>query len=282
MTCRATFASIVGLVILCEIALPRGAAGWGAAGHELVTRAAVAAADGLPAWFRDEATALAEQSNAPDRWRDLDEEIPALAARRADHFFDLDVWGEAPLPADRWRYARRARERRLAPEAIGALPFAILEEYGVLIAAFRDVRTERAGGRVAALVAAAVLAHLVGDAAVPLHATRHHHGWVGENPRGFTRSPGVHRWFETELVAGFGPGDVRPGPDTNAPLSDVPAAVHGLIRDSLAQVTRLYEGEGQSRAGDTGAAQTLARERLAAGATMLARLWRSAWERSAG
>ena len=38
------------------------------------------------------------------------------------------------------------------------------------------------------------------DAAVPLHATRHHHGWEGPNPRGFTRAPSVHAWFETDVV----------------------------------------------------------------------------------
>src|SRR5262249_18879767 len=78
------------------------ACAWGAPGHELVTRAALHAATGLPAWFRDAADELADLSNGPDRWRELDERIPALAARGPDHFFDLDVWGDEPLPKDRW------------------------------------------------------------------------------------------------------------------------------------------------------------------------------------
>src|SRR5207253_4965434 len=92
---------------------PRAASGWGPAGHELVTRAALAACDDLPRWFTEAAPALAALSNAPDRWRDVDAEVPALAARRAEHYFDLDVWGRAALPADRWAYARRAVARGL-------------------------------------------------------------------------------------------------------------------------------------------------------------------------
>src|SRR5262245_39722277 len=98
---------------------------WGPLGHELVTRAALGACRDLPQWFTDGAKALASLSNAPVRWRDLDTEVPALAAKRVDHYFDLDVWGRAALPADRWAYARRAAERGLDAAAIGALPYAI-------------------------------------------------------------------------------------------------------------------------------------------------------------
>src|SRR6266849_3005992 len=152
------------LVILLLLTLSGRAAGWGPEGHVI--------------------DALAELSNAPDRWREVEKGAPALAARNPDHFFDLDVWGEEPLPPERWAYVERAAQRRLRPAAIGFLPFAIGEEYGVLLSAFRDVQAGRAGGREAALAAAGVLAHLAGDAAVPLHATRHHHGWVGPNPEG--------------------------------------------------------------------------------------------------
>src|SRR3989454_8061833 len=187
------------LAILLLLALPGAAAGWGPEGHVIVTRAALAASDGLPRWFREAGDALAELSNAPDRWREVEKGVPALAARSPDHFFDLDVWGEEPLPPERWAYVERAARRRLRPAAIGFLPFAIGEEYGVLLSAFRDVQAGRAGGREAALAAAGVLAHLAGDAAVPLHATRHHHGWVGPNPEGFTRAGDIHRWFESGL-----------------------------------------------------------------------------------
>jgi hypothetical protein len=270
------------LAILTQLAAPSAAPCWGPAGHAIVARAAVAATDGLPAWFREAADALADLANAPDRWREVEEAVPALAARRPDHFFDLDVWGAEGLPADRWRYVERAERRRLRPEAVGFLPFAILEEYGALLSAFRDARAGRPGAQAAALVAAGILAHLAGDAAVPLHASRHHHGWIGPNPGGFTRSGDVHRWFESELVARVDAGAIRAGADARDAIESVPRAVEGALAGSLAAVPTLYQLERQFRRDhDEGPVVGLVRERLAAGATLLARLWRTAWVRSA-
>jgi len=61
-------------------------------------------------------------------------------------------------------------------------------------------------------------------------------------------------------------------------------AAHDAARgDSLADVPRLYRLERESRdTHDDGSARALARARLAAGATLLARLWRTAWVRSGG
>src|SRR5437867_2980939 len=228
------------LAILLLLALARAAAAWGPEGHVIVTRAALAASDGLPPWFRDAGDALAELSNAPDRWREAEKDAPALAARGPDHFFDLDVWGDEPLPPERWGYVARAVRRRLSPAAVGFLPFAIGEEYGVLLTAFRDVRAGRPGGREAALAAAGVLAHLAGDAAVPLHATRHHHGWVGPNPEGFTRAGEIHHWFEGALVAGVGPAGGRAARGASRAVGGLPGAVRARLGDSPARGSRAH------------------------------------------
>jgi hypothetical protein len=261
---------------------PAPAVAWGTEGHGIVTRAALLAADRLPPWFRDAGPSIADLANGPDRWRAEESTTPALAGRAPDHFFDLDIWGVETLPPHRWTYVERAERRGLRPERVGFLPFAILETYGILVSAFRDARARRPGGREAALVAAGILSHLAGDAAVPLHATRHHHGWVGRNPEGFTRAGTVHRWFETDLVYRVAPASVRAGPAARERLADVPAAVHALLTDSLAQVPSLYRLERERPgAGQDPPAVKLVRERLAAGATLLARLWSTAWMASA-
>jgi hypothetical protein len=272
----------IALVILAVLAMPATAPCWGPEGHAIVARAALAACDGLPVWFVGASDALADLANGPDRWREAEEAVPALVARRPDHFFDLDVWGRAPLPEERWRYVAEAERRGLRPEAIGFLPFAILEEYGTLLSAFRDARSGRPGAQAAALAAAGILAHLVGDAAVPLHTTRHHHGWVGPNPQGFTRAGAVHHWFEGDLVERVDGAGIRATAEGRHAIRDVPRAVADALADSLAQVPRLYETERRARQEhDDGPAVRLVRERLAAGATLLARLWRTAWVRSA-
>jgi len=270
------------LAILIVLVGPTPAPGWGPAGHALVARAALAASDDLPAWFRGAADALGDLANAPDRWRVAEAEVPALGARRADHFFDLDVWGREGLPADRWGYVERAQRRGLRPEAVRFLPFAILEEYGALLSAFRDARAGRPGAEAAALAAAGVLAHLAGDAAVPLHASRHHHGWIGPNPGDFTRSGEIHHWFESELVGRVDGDGIRAGADARRTIRSVSRAVEEALAGSLAEVPRLYELERRSRREhDEGPAVGLVRERLVAGSTLLARLWRTAWTRSA-
>lgn len=269
------------LLILFILTFAHDAFAWGPAGHAIVTRAALAASDVLPAWFRSAGDALVELSNAPDRWREIEERVPALGARRPDHFFDLDEWGDAPLPADRWGFVEIAPRKRLRPASVGFLPFALLEEYGELLSAFRDARAGRAGGREQALAAAGVLAHLAGDAAVPLHVTRHHHGWLGPDREGFTRSGEVHRWFESVLVESVDPADIRAEAPARQDLDDVPRAVRSMLDDSLAAVPRLYRLERDGRqTRDDGPARALVRERLSAGATFLARLWRTAWVRS--
>ena len=272
---------IMGTVVLfgALASLPTPASAWGPRGHVLVTRGAVSAAASLPAWFRESERALVELSIAADRWKEVEREVPALKALAPDHYFELDLWGAASLPKDRWGYVRELQRRRLEPTDVGFLPFALLEQYGVLVSGFRETRGGRPGAREQALMAAGMIAHLAGDAVVPLHATRHHDGWVGDNPRGYRRARGIHRWFESDIVdrddaawLGVDAGSVRASTDVRR---DVLAA----LETSLAAVARLYEAEQQShRSGNDGAARALVRERAAAGATLLAAIWQAAWE----
>ena len=274
----ASVASLCALVLGGSLAPP--AAAWGPLGHALVLRAALQKSDALPPWFAGAGEQLADLSNAPDRWRDEERAVPALAARGADHYFDLDVWGREPLARTRWEYVRRATRRGLSPEDVGFLPFALLEDYGALLSAFRDARASRPGAREGALATAGVLAHLAGDAAVPLHLTRHHHGWKGSNPERFTQDPGIHRWFESSLVEGAKVEDIAREVDAGRLPADTTQAVRAALDESLALVPRLYRLERECRRGKDDDCRALARARLAAGASLLVRLWESAWERS--
>jgi hypothetical protein len=242
---------------------------WGPRGHVLVTRGALSAAASLPPWFRDAERALVELSISADRWKELEDEVPALRALAPDHFFDLDIWGAAALPADRWRYVREAERRRIEPDDVGFLPFALLEQYGVLVSAFREARGGRPGAREQALTAAGMIAHLAGDAVVPLHATRHHDGWVGDNPRGFRRARGIHRWFESELVERDDAAWLGVPPGSVGPSADVRRDVVATITASLAAVPRLYEAELRAHR---------AHDDSAAGAALIAAIWQAAWE----
>jgi hypothetical protein len=134
------------LAILFVLTMGAPALAWGPEGHALVVRVALEGDRALPGWFREGGEALGALANAPDRWRELERSVPALGALGPDHFFDLDDWGDERLPPDRWAYVQRAESRGLRPAQIGFLPFAILEWYGELLSAFRDVHAGRPRG----------------------------------------------------------------------------------------------------------------------------------------
>src|SRR5262249_12046490 len=195
------------------------ALGWNAHGHRTVTMLAL---DGLapraPAGLREPAVAarIAEQSNEPDRWRGV--KGASLAHEvHTEHYIDVEDlagYGLTLQSVPRYRYefveamvkARlehpeqapvydAAADRDHSREWPGFLPFAIEEHYEKLVSSFNTVRILDGLNdpkRAAALEQArdnvvyemGILSHFVGDGAQPLHLTRHHHGWVGDNPQG--------------------------------------------------------------------------------------------------
>src|SRR6185436_364951 len=90
-----------------------------------------------------------------------------------------------------------SRDQDHAKEWPGFLPYAIDEHYDKLRSSFNTLRVleavndparaaARGQARENVIYEMGILSHLVGDATQPLHTTRHHHGWVGPNPNGFT------------------------------------------------------------------------------------------------
>jgi hypothetical protein len=41
-----------------------------------------------------------------------------------------------------------------------------------------------------------VMGHFVGDCSQPSHATKHHSGWVGANPKGYATNSSIHGWID--------------------------------------------------------------------------------------
>ncbi|MCA9244567.1 MAG: hypothetical protein KDA32_11460 [Phycisphaerales bacterium] len=221
--------------IILIFALAAPAFAWDAQGHRTITYLAF---DGLPSdtpdWLRDSDTRnrAAFQSNGPDRWRGWG--APTLGhEHKPDHFLDIeDLAGFGltlrTIPTFRQEYYRalaisKYAHPEMAPsydasedsertrEWPGALPYAILEEFVKLQSAFNDVRIieslndparahQLKQARETAIYHIGVLSHYVGDAAQPLHTTRHYNGWVGENPHGYTTDRGFHAMIDGDLL----------------------------------------------------------------------------------
>lgn len=285
--------------------------GWSAPGHRVITRSAIRALPTeVPSWVRDAATAelTAFQSNEPDRWRGT--RIDALGhENNGDHYIDLEDLGDYGLtlrtiPRRRYEYVEalvRATPKpadeqpgrgnaRFDPGKVGMLPYAIMEHYAKLVSSFNTARIiERVGGpeRGYQLQAARAnvayhmgqLSHFVGDAGQPLHTTIHHHGWMGDNPRGYTTAPSFHAYIDDDIVSHHRLNDAAISGDVRAiqiPSDGVWDAALDLIERSHAQVEPLYRlqasGELQGEPG-----RKLIRERMADAASVLAGIYAKAW-----
>ena len=101
---------------------------------------------------------------------------------------------------------------------IGYLPYAMLENYGKLVNAFRFWRNaqtpqDRESARANAVYVAGVLGHYVGDASQPMHMSIHYNGWSenSPNPKNYTKDRGLHSRYEVGYVnAAVDASGVRP------------------------------------------------------------------------
>lgn len=268
---------------------------WGSAGHEMAARAAARALPrGMPAFFLAAGPQLVYLDPEPDRWRD-----PSLRemneAWSYDHYIDLE---NVPAPAldaaDRFAYLRALYEAGLErPERdAGFLPFRIVEVYERLVAEWRLWRAatdaqERGWIEQRIVNDAGILGHYVTDGSQPHHTTIHFNGWDRDtpNPEGYTEDRTFHARFETAYVeARVTQADVdrRVSSGARSVAGSARPAVLEYLRATHAELETLYRLDrdvGFDPAGPLRApARDFAADRLAAGATMLAVLWRSAWQ----
>ncbi|ACB77820.1 hypothetical protein [Opitutus terrae] len=300
-------------------------AAWDYTGHRIVNQAALAS---LPADFPEfvRAPAAAERiaflAGEPDRWRNVPD-LPIKHANGLDHYCDLEHLAGAgvdprTVSSLRFEFAltfaagRAAHPEKFPPidpaknadrsrEWAGFAPWAAAEYYGKLKSAFSYLKAYQEHGgtpveienaRANILYLMGVMGHVVGDLAQPLHTTMHHHGWVGENPHGYSTWTGIHAWLDGGLIAQTGVtagevcAQVRPAHALSVqPRADGRDPVFVQVMDyALAQNARvepLYQlekaGKLAPEAADLSEARTFICEQLQVGGEMLGSIWLTAW-----
>ncbi|HEY0947583.1 MAG TPA: hypothetical protein VGD81_20035 [Opitutaceae bacterium] len=303
---------------------------WDYEGHRNVNSLALA---GLPAEFPafvrapEAAERIAFLSGEPDRWRNV-ADLPVRHANAPDHYLDLEYLTEAGLTLaglSEFRHvyteqfaAGRAAHPEYFPaidpeknkdhtrELVGYLPWAIVEHYGKLKSAFSYLKAfeeagtpeEIANARANIIYLMGVMGHYVGDGAQPLHTTKHHNGWVGDNPHGYTTWNKFHAWidggFPAKAGVSFGELAPRarparilgaaPQPGAPAPARDpIFSDVLAYLENQHAQVEPLYalDKAGGLKADGVPAAiaggKAFIEEQQLRGGEMLASLWLTAW-----
>ncbi len=273
---------------------------WGDAGHRLVGLAAAQRTpEDMPAFFRAASQQLAYLNPEPDRWKDRAERTidPALEGGTSpEHYIDMDLVSPAALraalaAANRFAYADTLRAAGVAANTMGLLPFEMLELAQQLRGDFRLWRiapdsTVRSWIEARIIDDAGILGHYVADGSNPHHTTKHHNGWVGENPRGYTSDNRFHSRFESAFVqAHMRLPDILAGMTNEARvLPNLREAIVTYLTISFGQLDRLYELDKLTPfqpETSTVEQKAFAAARLAAGADMLRDIWYTAWVTSA-
>ena len=315
------------LLTLSLAAGARSARAWDYEGHRIVNQHALASLPtDFPAFVRDPAAAerIAFLAGEPDRWRNTPD-LPLRHTNDPDHYLDLEQIGFAGLDptalsplryefAGQFAAGRTAHPEKFPPidpaknadhvrEWTGFLPWAITESFDRLKSACSYLRAyQQAGGTVEEIANAqaniiyfmGVMGHYVGDGAQPLHDTIHHHGWVGDNPHGYTTDPKFHAWIDGGFIAAAGiefsglaprarPARVlsttlKPG-ETDAMFTGVMA----YLRTQNKRVEPLYELEKAGKLRGDGSpgsfdGRDFIEEQLLRGGEMLGSIWLTAWK----
>lgn len=303
------------------LALTTPARAWDYEGHRLVNLLALESLPtNFPAWAfvpsaRERVAFLAGE---PDRWRNT-QDLPLKHLNSPDHFFDLDLLAPHRMTAGglslfRYEFALSLAQARLAHPAevpavdpakdpdrtkgmIGLLPWTIVEYTAKVKSGFSCLREydtagtpeEVANMRENILYAMGVMGHYVGDSAQPLHTTKHHHGWVGENPHGYTTNYTIHAWIDGGYFGKY-PLDpaklkarMRPARSLGSSTNLFPKLI-AWLEEQHREVEPLYRLE---KEGKLSGYKPFAQEghdflsgQVVRAAQMLGDLWLTAWEQA--
>lgn len=298
---------IKGFVTLITALAASPAMAWGHQAHALIDRAAIAALpDDGPIFLRDYAEFIAASSTVPDGWRNASEPFSKIEEDPNHGWFRERFTFLKPIPRSRYAfilalYRENQRLARTDPDAAawvnvrwtGTLPFAVMEQYGHLVADMRQLRAARAGGRtqdahfLEQICAFDVvrLGHYVGDGAQPLHDSENSDGWRGPNPHGYTTDGSIHGRFETNFVSliALTQDDVsRHMAPRSHERGDLFEAVLSYLDEAGSAMETVYQldKKGAFSKPDDAAARALVYARTGAGAAMLRDLIVRAWVQS--
>lgn len=315
---------LVGAAIFAHETVTSPALGWGGEGHYAVTLLALDAMEqdmgaDAPTWlFTDDYRwRAAYQSRDPDRRRSTSSDVLSHE-NTPEHFLDVEELADfgltlRTLPRLRYQFigavleARKANGKMWDEEAdpamayiwAGTAPYAAMEAYWKLRNDFTTIRLLEAQpdtardpvmsamltqARANAVLHIGDLSHWIGDLAQPLHTTIHHHGWVGDNPNGYTTEGGIHGFIDSGVLEKFGLIYSTIAPQVEVRCIEVDDAdpwgdILTEIEISFAQLEPLYVFERDDQFNSEESKQFIL-DRITHGADTLAGFIAAAWRNS--
>ncbi len=316
-----------GLLVLLALAVSPARA-WDYEGHRAVNQLALASLPtNFPAFAQtpEARERIAFLAGEPDRWRNISDDQALPHCNGPDHYLDVEEladYGLTPntVPALRYDFAaklavaRAAHPEKFAPidpaknkdhtrELVGFAPWAITEYCGKLRSGFSYLKAfqhyggtpeEIANAQANILYIMGVMGHFVGDGSQPLHATKHHHGWVGENPNSYATNSSFHAWIDGGFFKKIGgikvdqvAAKIRPAKIVGDPLTpgDLFRQLMAYFGDTQKLVEPLYQLEKEQKLTPenehSNEGKAFLETQLARGGQMLGDLWFSAWQQAA-
>ncbi len=284
------------LILLALLSIPSHAFAWGEAGHYIINEAAtLSLPTDMPHFFYRSFPDLVWLGYDPDRWKNGGDSVDAGTS--PDHYLDYEFVEGLRFPRSRYDFialmvsSGRLRQKGIAIDDAGFMPWRIAELSEQLTSQFRQWRFSRPGSSERAALERAIintagnLGHYVGDAANPHHATIHHNGWLAPNPEQFATDCRTHARFESNFIShAVSTNDVVPKVAAPALQTDYFNAAVGMVKNSNSLVTALYRIDRDGGFSQIGPVSpqgfNFATDRLARGASMLRDLWWSAWRNS--
>lgn len=296
----------IAILILPICAFLQVSAGaWGVTGHRVIARVAVTGLpEEVPGFVKRQIDWIGVRSITPDSYRSASEPFIKME-EDPSHEWHLEQVAFLPtIPRSRTEFVQAVYDeyRRFEktdpgraalanPRGTGLLPYTSIEIFERLKATFRTwrdqqrAREDTAFTELDAAFYIGWLSHYIADAAMPLHTSVHHDGWVGDNPRGYARSGDLHWGFENDFVnlIALEEQDIQPRLGAPTALVDPFAAILAHLAESHGRVERVYALEQRQAFADRTDAE--ARELVYActtqGATVLRDLIYTAWLGSA-
>jgi hypothetical protein len=204
-----------------------------------------------------------------------------------EHFINLELLGDRQkkLPATRYEFIELCYAKKLKPNKVGFVPYAVAEWTQRLTIAFAEHRKWPKDPAIQqkCAVYAGILAHYAGDLCQPLHTTVDYDGRV--KPDGQPTIRGIHVKVDALIEkVSLSKEDLR---DIHiAPMDDLMAGILDELQNSHALVDKVYGLESSLPALDeplqaSGPPAAFAKERMFTSARFIGTLYLTAWQNSA-
>ncbi len=234
---------ILQVLVLSVFVLSSPAFAWWGGGHDILTQASIKALpDELPEFFRSASgeSMIAHCAYDPDVSKNRDM-AHARAAEYGEHYFDLELIKDNPVPANRDAFIKLCAELNQDPRKVGYLPYAVAEWTERLAIAFAEYRKwpDNPIIQYKCYVYAGFLGHYAQDMCQPLHLTVHFDGIVQKD--GSKLHSGIHEKVDSSIeVLKLDPSELAMGQKVEMVGELFPAIVKQL-KEGFNLVDNVYE-----------------------------------------